>query len=161
MNKKGFEASIATIVWMILGLVLAVVLLFAIYQGVNKPAKGAIDKGKEFLASLNDLSLSEIRENIKKNPSGFLSGLFLGCEGGGLDACRQYIAICEKGENEASSINKLDSNEIQKLLEKDTYLPVEKSLIKNSPLIDWVILLIILVISLAAEWFIRKFNGLL
>lgn len=50
---------------------------------------------------------------------------------------------------------------IQKLLEKDTYLPVEKSLVKNSPLIDWIILLIILAVSLATEWFTRKYNGLL
>lgn len=50
---------------------------------------------------------------------------------------------------------------IQKLLEKDTYLPVEKSLVKNSPLIDWIILLVILAVSLATEWFTRKYNGLL
>ena len=50
---------------------------------------------------------------------------------------------------------------IQKLLKKDTYLPVEKSLVKNSPLIDWIVLLIILAVSLASEWFTRKYNGLL
>lgn len=50
---------------------------------------------------------------------------------------------------------------IQKLLEKNTYLPVEKSLVKNSPLIDWIFLLILLAVSLASEWFIRKYNGLL
>ena len=70
----------------------------------------------------------------------------------------QQLANQNKGE--VIHPNQMDKL-IQKLLEKDTYLPVEKSLIKNSPLIDWVILLIILVISLAAEWFIRKFNGLL
>lgn len=70
----------------------------------------------------------------------------------------QQLASQNKGEViHPSQIEKL----IQKLLEKDTYLPVEKSLIKNSPLIDWLILLIILIISLASEWFIRKFNGLL
>jgi hypothetical protein len=50
---------------------------------------------------------------------------------------------------------------IKNLLEKNTYLPVQKELIKASPLIDWVTLLIILAISLALEWFIRKYNGLL
>ncbi len=70
----------------------------------------------------------------------------------------QQLASQNKGEViHPNQIEKL----IQKLLEKDTYLPVEKSLIKNSPLIDWLILLIILIISLASEWFIRKFNGLL
>ena len=70
----------------------------------------------------------------------------------------QQLANQNKGEViHPNQIDKL----IQKLLEKDTYLPVEKSLIKNSPLIDWIILLIILAISLASEWFTRKFNGLL
>jgi hypothetical protein len=50
---------------------------------------------------------------------------------------------------------------IQKLLQKNTYLPVEKTIIKNSPLIDFLWLLIIIVVSLSTEWFIRKYNGLL
>ncbi len=50
---------------------------------------------------------------------------------------------------------------IQKLLQENTYLPVEKTIIKNSPLIDFLWLLIIIVVSLIIEWFIRKYNGLL
>lgn len=70
----------------------------------------------------------------------------------------QQLANQNKGEViYPNQIDKL----IQKLLEKDTYLPVEKSLVKNSPLIDWIFLLIILAVSLASEWFTRKFNGLL
>ena len=70
----------------------------------------------------------------------------------------QQLANQNKGEViHPNQIDKL----IQKLLEKDSYLPVEKSLIKNSPLIDWIFLLIILAVSLASEWFVRKFNGLL
>ena len=70
----------------------------------------------------------------------------------------QQLANQNKGEViHPNQIDKL----IQKLLEKDTYLPVEKSLVKNSPLIDWIILLIILAVSLTTEWFIRKYNGLL
>jgi hypothetical protein len=70
----------------------------------------------------------------------------------------QQLANQNKGEVvHPNQIDKL----IQKLLEKDTYLPVEKSLVKNSPLIDWIILLINLAVSLVTEWFIRKYNGLL
>ena len=70
----------------------------------------------------------------------------------------QQLANQNKGEViHTNQIDKL----IQRLLEKDTYLPVEKSLVKNSPLIDWIILLIILAVSLTTEWFIRKYNGLL
>jgi hypothetical protein len=50
---------------------------------------------------------------------------------------------------------------LQKLLQKDTYLPVEKTIIKNSPLIDSLWLLIIIVVSLTIEWFTRKYNGLI
>ncbi len=49
---------------------------------------------------------------------------------------------------------------VQKLLQKDTYLPVEKTIIKNSPLIDSLWLLVIIVVSLTIEWFTRKYNGL-
>jgi hypothetical protein len=49
---------------------------------------------------------------------------------------------------------------LQKLLQKNTYLPVEKTIIKNSPLIDSLWLLVIIVVSLAIEWFTRKYNGL-
>ena len=70
----------------------------------------------------------------------------------------QQVANQNKGELiHPNQIDKL----IQKLLEKDTYLPVEKSLVKNSPLIDWIVLLVVLAVSLATEWFIRKYNGLL
>ena len=70
----------------------------------------------------------------------------------------QQLASQNKGEViYPNQIDKL----IQKLLEKDTYLPVEKTVVKNAPLIDWITLLVIIAISLVSEWFIRKYNGLL
>lgn len=50
---------------------------------------------------------------------------------------------------------------IQNLIANDNYIPTQKETIKKSPLIDWVWLLIIAVIALATEWFVRKYNGLL
>jgi hypothetical protein len=50
---------------------------------------------------------------------------------------------------------------IKQLLADDTYKAVQKTLVKKSPLIDWIWLLVLIAISLAAEWFIRKYNGLL
>ena len=50
---------------------------------------------------------------------------------------------------------------IKALLENEEYKVVQKSIIKKIPLIDWVWLLIILVLSLATEWFLRKYNGML
>ena len=50
---------------------------------------------------------------------------------------------------------------IKSLIENEEYKSVQKSIIKKIPLIDWVWLLIILVLSLASEWFLRKYNGML
>ena len=50
---------------------------------------------------------------------------------------------------------------IKSLIENEEYKSVQKSIIKKIPLIDWVWLLIILLLSLASEWFLRKYNGML
>ncbi|WP_313807506.1 hypothetical protein [Flavobacterium sp.] len=53
-------------------------------------------------------------------------------------------------------------NQLMDFLSKnESYKPVEKAIIRQVPLIDWVWLLVLLIASLAAEWFIRKYNGLL
>ncbi|OEY71454.1 hypothetical protein [Salegentibacter salarius] len=56
-------------------------------------------------------------------------------------------------------------NQIQELinglLSTDKYKPVQKSQQKNVPLIDWCYLLFLLVSILAAEWFFRKYKGLI
>ena len=43
----------------------------------------------------------------------------------------------------------------------ESYKALQKEITKKSPLIDWIWLLILLSVSLAAEWFVRKYNGLL
>ena len=50
---------------------------------------------------------------------------------------------------------------IKSLLENENYKAIQKEIIKREPLIDWTLLLILLAISLASEWFIRKYNGML
>lgn len=50
---------------------------------------------------------------------------------------------------------------IKQLLADDSYKAIQKTLVKKSPLIDWIWLLVLIAISLGAEWFIRKYNGLL
>lgn len=47
------------------------------------------------------------------------------------------------------------------LSKNDTYKPIEKAVIKQTPLIEWIWLLILLAAALATEWFVRKYNGLL
>ncbi|TDD94923.1 hypothetical protein [Flavobacterium cellulosilyticum] len=50
---------------------------------------------------------------------------------------------------------------IKSLLENENYKAIEKSIVAKTPLIDWVWLLVLIAISLATEWFIRKYNGML
>lgn len=50
---------------------------------------------------------------------------------------------------------------IKVLLENENYKAVQKAIVKKTPLIDWIWLLILIALSLASEWFIRKYNGLL
>ncbi len=47
------------------------------------------------------------------------------------------------------------------LIENDNYKALQKEITKKSPLIDFIWLLVILAAALSAEWFIRKYNGLL
>jgi hypothetical protein len=50
---------------------------------------------------------------------------------------------------------------IAKLIADENYKAIQKEVIKRSPLIDWMWLLVILAVTLSAEWFTRKYNGLL
>ena len=50
---------------------------------------------------------------------------------------------------------------IKQLLDNKDYKAIQKNIVTKTPFIDWIWLLIIIVISLATEWFVRKYNGLL
>lgn len=50
---------------------------------------------------------------------------------------------------------------IPNLLQDKRFVTIQKSTKNTMPLIDWKWLLVIIVLSLAAEWFTRKYNGLI
>lgn len=50
---------------------------------------------------------------------------------------------------------------IKTLLANDNYKSIQKAIIKKTPLIDWKWMLILIAFSLSAEWFIRKYHGML
>ncbi|MES2747948.1 MAG: hypothetical protein V4648_06200 [Bacteroidota bacterium] len=50
---------------------------------------------------------------------------------------------------------------IKVLLDNQDYKAIEKAIVKKTPVIDWIWLLVLIALALAAEWFIRKYNGLL
>lgn len=50
---------------------------------------------------------------------------------------------------------------VKQLLADESYKAIQKKIVKKSPLIDWIWLLVLIATTLSAEWFIRKYNGLL
>lgn len=50
---------------------------------------------------------------------------------------------------------------ISQLLEEDRFVSLQKNREKTVPLIDWKLLLVLLVLSLGIEWFMRKYFGLI
>ena len=46
-------------------------------------------------------------------------------------------------------------------MEDNRYQTIQKSNKNTVPLIDFKILLLVIVLSLAIEWFLRKYNGLI
>lgn len=50
---------------------------------------------------------------------------------------------------------------LDEFIKNETYKPVQKEVVKKSPLIDWKWLLPLVVLLFAIEWFTRKYNGLL
>jgi hypothetical protein len=50
---------------------------------------------------------------------------------------------------------------IKTLLENENYKAIQKAVVTKTPLIDLIWLLVLIAISLSAEWFIRKYNGML
>lgn len=51
-------------------------------------------------------------------------------------------------------------NLIKTLTDDKNYTSIETEIVKKTPLIEWKWLLIFIAISLAIEWFVRKYNGL-
>jgi hypothetical protein len=50
---------------------------------------------------------------------------------------------------------------VKQLLADESYKAIQKTIVKKTPLIDWIWLLVLIALSLATEWFVRKYNGLL
>jgi hypothetical protein len=50
---------------------------------------------------------------------------------------------------------------IDRLIQDTQYKTIQKETIQKTPLLDWVYLLLFMIGAFAAEWFIRKYNGLL
>lgn len=50
---------------------------------------------------------------------------------------------------------------IESLLADESYKSMQKNNVSRSPLVDWYWLLVLIVVFMSSEWFVRKYNGLL
>jgi hypothetical protein len=68
--------------------------------------------------------------------------------------------VAEKTNGKSYFITQTDAL-IKALVQDDNYQNIQQSEQKIVPLVDWKYLLALIVLALAAEWFIRKYNGLI
>lgn len=105
-----------------------------------------------------DFTVSVAEENISR--SGSLTVLEFNVEQQFLNAAVGKLnRVADQTGGKAFFPNESEDL-IQTLLENSTFKNIQKSEQKTIPLIDWRYLLAILAVLLAAEWFIRKYNGL-
>jgi hypothetical protein len=68
--------------------------------------------------------------------------------------------LAENSEGSSYFATNTDSL-IPQLIEDKRFAIIQKSTKKVVPLIDWKYLLALIALSLAGEWFLRKYNGLI
>lgn len=123
-------------------------------------------KGNYYQVDLSSLPASEFdftvkatSENISK--SGSFKILDYNIEQQFLNADYKKLQQISLNSNGSSFFATNSSKLINELLEDQRYKPIQKSTKNIVPLIDWKYLLAIIVLCLSAEWFIRKYNGLI
>ncbi len=125
-----------------------------------------LQKNGYFSTVFNDLPIGKYTYKVVENNSKtIINGSF---EILNFSAEQQFVSanlqglkqVANQTNGQVFAPNQIDIL-VKKLLKNTTYQPVEKTIIKKTPLIDWILILIILAISLSSEWFIRKYNGLL
>ncbi len=123
-------------------------------------------KNNYYQVDLSNLPASEYEfivsaTNEKISKSGIFKILDYNIEQQFLNANHQKLHHIANNSN-GKSYFVTNSNElITDLLNDERYKAIQKSHKNVVPLIDWKYLLILIVLSLSAEWFIRKYNGLI
>ncbi len=123
-------------------------------------------RNNRFVFETSTLSPGEYAFTVKEIQSGISkSGNFVVLE---YNVEQQFTSANLKGMQTLASNNSGElyflnnSDELMgELLRDNTYVSVQKNREKTIPLVDWKILLLLLVASLATEWFMRKYFGLI
>lgn len=116
MDKKG-RLAIEYIFFLI---IMGIVLFSAVYWflGTGSPIREKIKETSEgFTERLDDLSLTDLKEAVKKNPGAVMDDLFKDCSAKVKKKCEQYVSICERGEDTVVGSRKFTSQEVAILQE--------------------------------------------
>lgn len=120
----------------------------------------------DYTVSFDDLPSGNYSFTVKEKQSGSqYAGSFYVID---FDIEKQFVnadvsrlkQLAENTQGKAYLTNQIQ-NLIKFLEDTDIYKPVQKEVVKKSPLIDWMWGLVLLALLLATEWFTRKYNGLL
>lgn len=110
-------------------------------------------------AGAYDISVKELTSNATY--SGYIELLDFEIEKQFVNPDYQKLSqVAQQTKGSIALVNQWESL-VKQLLEDNRNQIVEKKMSKRLPLVDQWFLLVILIVSLAAEWFIRKYNGML
>lgn len=143
-------------------------LTISVTNKLNKQTKNydLLKTNNAFKVNLNGISAGQYSFSIKElNSNSTYSGYFEILD---FDIEKQFVnpdllklkQLASQTSGKVFIPNQLDEL-IKILLQNENYKATQKSIVKKIPLIDSVLLLILIVISLVSEWFIRKYNGML
>ncbi|RZJ73165.1 MAG: hypothetical protein EOO45_10335 [Flavobacterium sp.] len=120
----------------------------------------------EYKVNMDGLDAGQYSFNVKENTSGATyNGSFEVLD---FEIEKQFVnpdlgRLQQTAANTNGAVyypNKIDEL-IDFLVNNEEYKQIQKEITRQSPLIDWIWLLIILAVSLASEWFTRKYHGML
>lgn len=123
-------------------------------------------KNNSFKVNLSDLKPGEYKftvsvENQNLSKSGEFTLVDFEVEKQFMNANFEKLQqIATNNEKQVYFLNN-STNLVKALMNNDAFKPVQKSNKKSTPLIDWYYLLAIIVLALSAEWFLRKYRGLI
>lgn len=119
-----------------------------------------------FEVDLNSLPAGEYNFTVSaQNDAVFSSGSFsildFNVEQQFLNADIDKLARVAQTTGGKSYFPEESNSLMEELINNTDFQNIERSELKVVPLVDWKYLLVIIVLALAAEWFIRKYNGLI
>ncbi|WP_028375314.1 hypothetical protein [Leeuwenhoekiella sp. MAR_2009_132] len=123
-------------------------------------------KGNDYQSNLTNLEageysfiISELSSGIKTSGAFTLIPFNLERQNLNADFAKMQVVTTETN----GYINTLDNVDelVNQLINDDRFIPIQRAVEKSVPLVNFIYLLALIISSLTAEWFLRKYNGLI